>query len=102
MARVLDCNPESGTIQLFHYDEAEDRVTIETIADVTELVEQNKAIFNEHTRLDRHGEWARVASIPLCVYYDLKAKGIVDDEEAMKKWLNDPDNRFFRTRSGVV
>ena len=27
---------------------------------------------------------------------------ILDDEAAMKRWLNDPDNRFFRTRPGRV
>jgi len=45
---------------------------------------------------------ARVASIPLNVYYDLKRRGIADDPKAMKKWLNDPDNRVFRTREGTV
>jgi hypothetical protein len=24
------------------------------------------------------------------------------DQKALKKWLNDPDNRVFRTRGGVV
>jgi hypothetical protein len=45
---------------------------------------------------------SRVASIPLTVYYDLKQKGILDDQTAMKKWLNDPDNELFRTRKGKV
>ena len=45
---------------------------------------------------------SRVASIPLTVYYDLKQKGILDDQAAMKKWLNDPDNELFRTRKGKV
>ena len=102
MARILDQDPATGKIELFHYDEAEDRVTIETICDVTELVEQNKALLNAHTSLDRHGEWTRVASIPMSLYFNLKAKGIADDDAAMKKWLNAPDNRLFRTRPGVV
>jgi hypothetical protein len=24
------------------------------------------------------------------------------DQKALKKWLNDPDNKVFRTRGGVV
>jgi len=43
-----------------------------------------------------------VASIPLNLYYDLKRQGIVDDPARFKKWLNDSDNRFFRTRGGRV
>ena len=32
----------------------------------------------------------------------LKAEGKLDDDAYMKRWLNDPDNRFFRTRPGQV
>ena len=46
------------------------------------------------------GDMTRVASIPLSLYFDLKKKGIADDPVAMKRWLNDPDQRFFRTRPG--
>lgn len=38
----------------------------------------------------------------MVVYYDLKAKGILDDPVAIKKWLNDPENKYFRTREGNV
>mgnify|MGYP006213542651 CR=1 FL=1 len=43
-----------------------------------------------------------VASIPIHIYWDLKKRGIADDDEAMKRWLNDSQNRFFRTRPGQV
>jgi hypothetical protein len=36
------------------------------------------------------------------VYYDLKRRGIADDPAALKKWLNDGDNRVFRTREGTL
>jgi hypothetical protein len=36
------------------------------------------------------------------LFYRLKKDGIIDDPSAMKRWLNDPDNRFFRTRPGRV
>jgi hypothetical protein len=48
------------------------------------------------------GDMSRVASIPLSVYYDLKRRGIADDPVALRKWLNDGDNRVFRTREGTV
>jgi len=36
------------------------------------------------------------------IYMDLVSKGITRTEKDFKKWLNDPDNRFFRTRPGRV
>ena len=48
----------------------------------------------------KYGEWSKIASIPLSIYYELKKKGITDDPKRLKKWLNDPDNKYFRTRGG--
>jgi len=31
-----------------------------------------------------------------------KSEGKLDDQAFLKKWLNDPDNRLFRTRPGEV
>lgn len=102
MSRVLSNDPETGIVELFHYDETTDQVTLETIQRVDSLVEQNKSLHNEYTSLDRFGDMTRVASIPMSVYFSLKKQGIVDDQKALRRWLNDPDNRFFRTRPGVL
>jgi hypothetical protein len=101
--RIFDEDPIGGRRRLFHYDHTNDTFTIETQQDVTDLVEQNKALagrFDERSRWA--GDWHRVASIPMSLYFDLKRKGLVDDIPALKRWLNDPDNRFFRTRPGRV
>jgi len=45
---------------------------------------------------------AKVASIPMNIYFDLKQRGILNDQKKMKQWLNDPDNKYFRTRPGLV
>ncbi len=102
MDRFFDAVPEAGIVRTFHYDPVEERFWIATEQNVEDLVEQNKAISNEITSLDRHGEMRRVASIPLNVYMELREKGIVQDQKAFKRWLNDPDNRFFRTSPGKV
>jgi hypothetical protein len=95
---------ETGTTRLFHYDPDTDTATIETQQDVTGLIAMNRDIFNgtdERARWsDGHGE--RVASIPMSVLFDLETKGIAKDQKALRRWLNDPDNRFFRTRPGRV
>ena len=70
---------------------------------VDNAAEDNKATFKQFDeRADWKGDMHKVASIPMSIFYDLKRKGILDDPVAMKKWLNDPDNRVFRTRPGQV
>jgi hypothetical protein len=44
----------------------------------------------------------KVGSIPMSIYHELQKQGILQDEKRLKKWLNDPDNRVFRTRPGRV
>ena len=51
----------------------------------------------------RHGDWSRIASIPLNIYHEQLAEAQSQkDEKYMSKWLNDPDNRAFRTFGGTV
>ena len=73
---------------------------IEMEQDVKEIVNANKRYYNNSP--DRMGELPRVASIPLNVYYDLKRRGIADDPKKLKQWLNDSDNRVFRTMEGTL
>lgn len=70
--------------------------------DVTAIINDNKEQLKETDKHTKWGDWNKVASIPMVVYYDLKAKGILDDPVAIKKWLNDPENKYFRTREGNV
>ena len=67
----------------------------------------------EFNSFDENARWSdnlfgnKVASIPLTVIDALNKKGIlrgfkVLDEKAFRQFLNDPDNRFFRTRTGRI
>ena len=98
--KIFDIDPLSGIKSVWHYDDATDTAFIEKRQDVTAIVEANKVEMNQDH--GRYSEWNKVATIPLGVYYDLKMKGIADDPVAFKKWLNDPDNMYFRTRPGRV
>jgi hypothetical protein len=49
----------------------------------------------------------KVASLPFTIIDTLNRKGImrgfaVIDEKEFRRFLNDPENRFFRTRPGIV
>ena len=100
--KLFDYDPETGTTKWWHYDADKDEATIETEFQIGDLIEQNKAQFNSTDERAKWGEWSKVASIPMALFHRLKQQGIVDDPAAMKRWLNDPDNRLFRTRPGRV
>jgi len=102
MDTLLDYIPETLTSETFHLDEMEDKVVLSTEQDVTQIIEENKALQNLVTSIDRWGDMRRVAQVPLSLYLDLYKKGITRDEKAFKRWLNDPDNRLFRTSPGVI
>ena len=91
-------DPVLGIKRAFHWDNDTDAFLIQTEQETTDIVEANKAAYNDAP--ERWGDMTRVASIPLSLYFDRKKKGIADDPVALKRWLNDPDQRFFRTRGG--
>lgn len=104
--RPFDSDPEVGLVETFHYDETTGEFFLENEQDVSDVVADNKAHFNEK---DERARWSRgvlggdrVASIPNVLWAELEAKGITQDEKALKRWLNDPDNRAFRVRPGKV
>jgi len=43
-----------------------------------------------------------VAEVPIIIYNKAVREGWVNDRAAWKKWLNDPDNKLFRTWKGKV
>lgn len=101
-SRLFNSDPAAGITEIFHYDEMADTCTIETRQDITDLIEGNKA---EYASIDERAKWGdmhRVASIPMNLYMKMRAEGITRDAKAMRKFLNDPDNRFFRTRPGRI
>lgn len=104
--RTLNIDSLLGTETSFQYEEGDslkdDRIIIGEHQDVTEIIEANKRQLNETDKHQPYGEWSKVASIPMTLYYQLKREGVLDDPPRFKKWLNDPDNRFFRTRGGRV
>jgi hypothetical protein len=90
--------------------DGEGGIVIQTRQDVSDIIEQNKKEYNSY---DERARWSdqlfgnKVASIPLTVIDDLNKEGImrgyaVVDEKRFAVWLNDPMNRAWRTRTGVV
>ena len=100
MDRVFERDAFTGITTYFIYDDATDTFVLHKEQDVSGIIELNKTDFNEAPLGWADGR--RVASIPMNIFWDLKQKGIADDQAALRRWLNDPDNRFFRTRPGKI
>jgi hypothetical protein len=99
--REFDKDPLTGAIETFSYDDVNDTFTIARAEDIEPLMEMNKYISNE-TPGNWRGDVHRVASIPATVVQELRQKGILNNPERLRVWLNDPENRVFRTRPGQV
>lgn len=49
------------------------------------------------------GDYHHIASVPLNIYHDqLAAASQQGDDAFISKWLNDSDNRAWRTKNGTV
>lgn len=100
--RFMDRDPLTGAVTLYHYDHADDTFAYETIEDVQPLLDANRREHNDTTDHGWKGDIHRVASLPLSIWFKLKKEGILDDQRAFKRWLNDPENAAFRVRPGRV
>ena len=100
-----------GEVRTIHSD-GEGGIIIHSQTDLTDFAEYTKAQYNANPgKTGWSGEPLdpknKIATLPLAIINDLNAKGIMRgfhilDPKAMKKWLNDPENRVFRTRGGEV
>ena len=100
--RLFDIDPLTGATRYFSYDDATGQCTIQTTRDVSALVELNKLRYNSVSESTRWGDGQVVASIPLELLADLQRRGIAQDQEKMRAWLNDSENLYFRIRPGKV
>jgi hypothetical protein len=100
--RVLDVDPLTNKRRLFHWDAASQSFTIETVEDREDILEQNLIERNNINTSSWKGDIHKVASIPMVVLMELMTSGCTRDQQCMDRWLNDPANAPYRTRSGRV
>ena len=97
----------SGVSETYHYDEATDKLHITRTQDVQPILEANKRAFND-ARGFKSEVFNKKASIPLVILEKwLADKGITYqeftiDDKILKRFLNDPDNKFCLTRKGKM
>ena len=104
MKRQLDYDSATGITQWYHFGEITGDVGLETQQDVAAVIESTKGAFNPvDERAPWKGDVHKVASVPMVIYHQLaKISNNFKDQRVIRKWLNDKDNRVFRTRPGRV
>ena len=90
-------------VDTFHSNADETEFTINTRQDVEPILEENKQAYNQYgdkLTPGKAGEGVRVASIPTNIWnqWMKETNGEIQrDHNLMKRYLNDPDNKYLRT-----
>src|SRR5215831_4182058 len=70
------------------------------------IIELNKEYTKENVRNIHAGNtqkhMVKIGEIPNLVWRWLEDQGIAQDKRALRRWLNDPDNKYFKTYQGRV
>lgn len=94
--------------QSLHYDEMADRLTIQTVQDVQPILEANKRQYDVDNKRHASETMNQVARIPLvaiekyCNDKGIKYDEFMSSQKLFRAFLNDPENRLFRTKPGRI
>jgi hypothetical protein len=103
---IEDYNRQTAVRTKIIFDRETGLPVIVTHQDTRAIIDDNRRLQNSvdrHELRRRHQRGAggvQIASIPMVVYMRLRKLGITKDRKAMRKWLSDPQNRYFRTDDG--
>ena len=103
--------PGVGNIKTTHHELSDGTMVMEHTSDVTGILEANKFQQSEQTMHHQSETFNHVARIDmLAVESWCKARGMgngywaefMESEALLKEFLNDPDNKVWRTRTGKI
>ncbi|MDF1769837.1 hypothetical protein [Maricaulis sp.] len=102
MAReLLRVNPLIGSkSELITHDDEPDKVHVAWEQRVDHIVDENQQMEEMHSQAG--ADMRLAARVPLKVWMHLQEIGIANDPVALKRWLNDPDNRKHRVWKGNI
>lgn len=84
-------------------DQSSDLNIITTVQDCEPVLERNKSLARHFDGYTPSREMRHIASIPMGVIPILQKMGLMDkayqitDRAKFRRWLNDPENMYFRT-----
>lgn len=89
-----------SVLKTFHVDKTEEGRTIEvTEQDLDPIIE---AVKRERETREQDPEMKLAALIPMVIVEQAMREGWWNDEDAIKRWLNDPQNECFRVWKGKL
>ena len=97
--RLFSIDENTKTKKTFHYDDDDGSFVIASKQDVSDIVSVAGEERKESRGFKGDG-FHKVASIPNIIWWDLVERGIAHDDKKLMKWLEDPDNRAFKTHEG--
>lgn len=98
---LVTWDPKTGK-QTWRRHEPDGGVTFRTDMPADETIEENLIARNAASN-NWNGDWHRVASVPMNLFFArLQEAHSEGDERYISRWLNDSDNRAFRTKEGNV
>jgi hypothetical protein len=99
--RLFDYDLVTGKAVFMRFEG--DQLKVRTVMPVDDLVDEN-ADRRAETAGTKWGDGIQhVARIPIHMWQRQLAEPLLqEDQKALSKWLNDPDNAAFRTREGKV
>lgn len=100
MAKKLVSHDPLFGVTNYHHKVEDGKYVSEDTVDLAPTRDLNTALYNDASKHWKKDLNNHIASIPLPIYFDLKRRGVVDDRKAFLRWLEDGDNRVFRTRPG--
>lgn len=98
----------SDVITKYHYDHLEDRLIVQTVQDVEPIIEANKRQYEVDNKRFKHETFNHVARIPealalkWCNDKGIKYSEFLSNPAVIRLFVNDPDNKFCRTKPGRV
>lgn len=101
--RVLSRDPITGIREIFVPINNEGDFHIVTQQDhepIMQSVQDERNLHRSKAWQKWKGDMHKVASIPMPVWNELCRLGIAFDERELRKWLDDPDQKVFRTKPG--
>ena len=97
--RILERGPTRDT---YYHEHVDGTVTLNTVQDVEPIVENAKRRYNDFgdkKTPGKRGEFHQVATIPFNIWENWmqETNGAIEkDSKLLAKYLNDPDNKYFK------
>lgn len=93
---IIDYDPLTKVGQRMIVD-VDGSTTIVNFQDTSDISRVNHHERMGYSKNQRNGDMVRVASIPLIIQYDLIKRGIWNDPQRMRRWLNSIEGAPWRT-----